>query len=823
MSLNPKYITAPSLQQYFVDRNTGLPLVGGKVYFYRDTNRTEYKSVFEIQGNSANYSYSPLPNPITLSAVGTVQDNLGFDILPYYFPYDENDDLDLYYIRVYSSTGEFQFDRQAWPNPNVGGGDIGSDGLINYIPNGQFLAHTALPDNALVGGTNILAQGGFTFELPSTLPGPIQSVNTAEFLIEGFTDIPAQSPRYVLQIQCSTFNNLDSIKKLRIKFKDVNKFSTKPGLYTFAFAANSTGANIPANISIYKYFGTDGSPPSDTVQENFTITPAESSALYQFTINFGLNNGENIDLIANNDFVAVDINLPVGVAFTVQFADFVLAPGEVEVLNFPIQTDAAMLALGVMGWVETPNVDGMSLYLPPILTKEGMIWDFSQIGDIGMSVFPIDDPKSVITIDNKMPCDGATYISSEFSLNGIPYQRLSDKLFISGTGINDAPIYGTGPDFVIGLIPFSGVNNDTFRITWNTAGTGSPQAADGPTGFSTGFTFSPMYIYQSSTTGTAPIAIIASNTGTEQNLLVFTQDRTNAINFTNFADGTPATGFTFTYESDVSPPDSLSTFQGGCILLTCVSGSALLNGTGTGRNFTFQITSGSLYTVWFNVDGLNTAPGGANLIQINITSLYTAGDVASVVREALMGLQSTNILISALPILAPTSNISPYFTFSSNPGALRNFYIWFQIDGVGIDPAPVGLTGLKVLLSSTFSLVNARDAIRAVINRYQFQAPDFSGMFFRNADPNSVWDLDAVNRWSYTSNIGGPMQGTYEFSQFLSHYHTPITGPFVEQAGSGTGLGPGGSVTIATNSATRTTGGSETRPVNAYIYSFIRY
>jgi len=119
MALDPQYMISPNLQEYFVDKNTGLPLSGGQVYYYSDINRSTLKNVYTISGVAPNYSYIQLPNPLTLSAVGTPQ-YLGADIRVYYYPFDDEGDAENYYIEVYAA-GEMppatpQFTREAWPN-----------------------------------------------------------------------------------------------------------------------------------------------------------------------------------------------------------------------------------------------------------------------------------------------------------------------------------------------------------------------------------------------------------------------------------------------------------------------------------------------------------------------------------------------------------------------------------------------------------------------------------------------------------------------------------------------------------------------------------
>jgi len=215
MSLNPLYVTSTPLQWVFLDKNTGEPLADGSVYFYSDVNRTTYKSVYELQGNQANYSYKALPNPLRLSGIGTPMDVAGNDVIPYFYPWNELDPSkqELYFIKVFSASGEFQYSRQAWPNPNEEGGITpgNNSSLINYIPNGQFLAHTDLPNDELLGGSNVIAQGGFTIELSN----PVYSTSTLVFNTLQASTITGD-PRFSATIT-TTSDVRDGFKSIRIK------------------------------------------------------------------------------------------------------------------------------------------------------------------------------------------------------------------------------------------------------------------------------------------------------------------------------------------------------------------------------------------------------------------------------------------------------------------------------------------------------------------------------------------------------------------------------------------------------------------------------
>lgn len=138
MALEDGYITAVSLESYFVDKDTGVPLANGTVGFYRDSDRNTGKLVYQYNTNAIP-NYQPLPNPITLSNTGNFVDEAGNNIAVYYYPYDAEGNLDLYYIRVYSALGQEQFTREAWPNlPPGTNPNLTQPALSNQITNPQF-------------------------------------------------------------------------------------------------------------------------------------------------------------------------------------------------------------------------------------------------------------------------------------------------------------------------------------------------------------------------------------------------------------------------------------------------------------------------------------------------------------------------------------------------------------------------------------------------------------------------------------------------------------------------------------------------------------
>jgi hypothetical protein len=822
MALNTNYVVAPDMQEYFVDKDTGLPLSGGKVFFFSDVNRTTPKTVYSIAGNQANYTFAPLPNPMILSGVGTAQDNNGNDIPVYYYPFDADGNQELYYIVVQNSLGVPQFVRQAWPPASMagggggGGGDIGTDESINYIPNGQLLAHNDFYSDGLPSGTSDIAYGGFTIEIPFGT----SSTNTLDFIPEQFNLNTPQSPRFIARFECVIQDPLDAFKILRIKFNDVNKFSTKtPFPYTFQFWAQSN-VTVPINIAVYKFFGTNGSAPISDVQKVGTITTATNNFL-NFTLDFGTNAGFNIDTVNNDDFVAIDIQLPVNFSFIANFSDFVLTPGQVTLTGFPVETNADMLTRGVAGWMDVPDPNGFDLFLPAILTKTGLTFDQSTVGTGGYEMFPVNDPKSTspISMNNKMPCDGAVYQAYDYvgttagqvkyvrAPNGIPYARLFEYLqYIASPTYNAfaLPVTGTGPDFISMVGPIV-LASDSFRLTYNVSGAGSVTATDG--GAATGWTFAPGLTIGGSTTGATSIGYFSSTTAPNTVLCQLSSG------LPLIGENAGTSGFTFT---ELATETSIKAFQQNAFLINPTNGASLVTGA-AGKYFLFSNTATNYY-MWFNTgtesDPLVPGRVGIQVLMTNPT-VYLAQDVANIIRDAINTFNFTQITVTGVP---PAGS---YFNFTSNPSANRNFYVWFTVDGVGADPLVAGRTPLRCDLLSSMTPAAIKVVLFGVINSFQYAAPLDNGTFYRNADPTSIWDLDASQRFSYTPGISGNNPATYEFQQFLSHYHTDIGFDTLNTGASG----PKAVAAVGTQSVlfSDASGGSETRPVNVTRYPFIRY
>ena len=206
--LNSMYITATDLNQYLVDKASGQPLAGGIISFYEDSSRTTPKPVYELTGSPPNYTYTALPNSLTLSSVGTIVDAGGNQVALYYYPYDANGDIQLYYIVVTDANGNPQFTREAWPNitaeddPSINQNNV----IINQLSNPQFAQVLFNPANPWT--ISFAGAGTYTYAIAADwsliiVAGGAGTVTVTRTSIAGISGYPSNPP-YTLSVTAGT-------------------------------------------------------------------------------------------------------------------------------------------------------------------------------------------------------------------------------------------------------------------------------------------------------------------------------------------------------------------------------------------------------------------------------------------------------------------------------------------------------------------------------------------------------------------------------------------------------------------------------------------
>ncbi len=535
---------------------------------------------------------------------------------------------------------------------------------------------------------------------------------------------------------------------------------------------------------LIKNYGTGGSAQTEEVVGTLSF-----DTFYQInnvTFPFGSNTDKTIGTL-NDDYVEIAIRFPLNTTFDITVTDAVLTHGNVTITAFPDQTNADMLARSIAGWMPTPAENGADLYLPVVLTKEGMKYDDSAIGDI-VAKNNIDYfDGSISTKSNELLAYGDTYKTSDYSPLGIPYSRYQSKLY--NTTLK-APIYGSGPAFVDTYVNTT-VSN-ALRITTNT-----PGSASGASDVSTTIVFSNIH------------------TGANYGVLAYVYQATSILVVDDGYGAAPANANAHTSGFTITTVTNNALVRQSFTITGITSASALATG-GTAKYFTFTNSASGSYYVWFQVTSeTDPAPGGTG-IKVNLTSTDDATEVTRIIRETVSGYQITKGVVPAGSAIPAGS----YFTFSS---PTVNYVAWFKVSGSGNNPNVPGRIAIQINIESTDTNAQVTDKIRITLNSEYFATPNLRGLFLRGIDTSNI--NDPGKRYGILSTSFGPELGTFELDEFSSHTHTGAAQNVrlfpVGSSGSGDFWQNFGGSTLPVSISS--TGSSETRPVNAGVIWAVKY
>jgi len=350
-----QFFIEPSLQELFRDRLTGLPLDSGYIVFYRDKARTEPKPVYKLSGTPNDPVYEVLPNPLPLTGIGSTSDGLGNDIKIYYNPFDEDGDVDLYYIEVYSNDGVLQFTREGWPQQIDTSSDANLTFIENYYQDSQFLYHFDLPDNGVIPAgqtTTNLSYGGWVF----LLPDGFTSVNTVTFnRFPDYVENPTVSPRYYANFSVVNPNPAETFKDFVWVNNNVNFLADKTVTLQLEGISNN---GFPTNVEIFyqKVYGDGGSPTDTIFVDTFTIDPtdwAKYTTSFTISSNLAKTIGPNDD-----DEIRFIVRLPSDLVIDLSFVNFMLVEGQFSVLDHPDVSEYQSKLNALASSIQAPAFDG---------------------------------------------------------------------------------------------------------------------------------------------------------------------------------------------------------------------------------------------------------------------------------------------------------------------------------------------------------------------------------------------------------------------------------------------------------------------------------
>lgn len=332
MAINKDLLIAPiSFQEFLID-NDGTPMSNGTITCYRDSARTVLKNWYYQTGNPGAYNYLALPNPLTLSASGTVCDANGVDTLPFFYPYDEsNESLSQpYYIVIKNESESYQITRANFPffNVNSGGGGGGGGSSVNNSEN--YLINNVFWRN--IGSQNLQSQTQITV-CPSQHDGfrypDIQFMknNTNGTDSVSFPAFPASldpflsgdpTPEFYLRHQCANTPTGESYKFYQFPVSyHIKTLSSIEFTFTIQAIANSGGGDS-AKIFIYLYqdLGSGVTPSTPLLVKEFSLSNSWEKYSFQsiFQSDFGVTTSP-----AGDDAFYIQIGLPLNVPCDISF------------------------------------------------------------------------------------------------------------------------------------------------------------------------------------------------------------------------------------------------------------------------------------------------------------------------------------------------------------------------------------------------------------------------------------------------------------------------------------------------------------------------
>lgn len=345
-------IAAPMLQDYLVDKDTGLPLAAGVVTLYTNFTNMFLKPWYTQQGDSLPYTYVELPNPMVLSAVGTIQDTSGNDVIPFFYPYTQGDapEFESYFITVENSNGELQFTRANFPfvakvNPPASLVATNENLLINNC----FWRNAALTTNTPFNpNTTAFFNGKITINAKNLIYGTLapsqhdghimpdilyfkdtmDSVETISFNTFSAPSTQTTFPDNVLlpnditpelyfNLTCATMGT-ETVRYVQIPLQlHIKSLSGFAGGYFTIEAYNAAFSNAVITAAIFQFTGT-GAPIQPVVSTQQIIL---GSGWNKSTINLPIPTAQTLTTgVGGDDALYIQIGYPTQQVFNINIA-----------------------------------------------------------------------------------------------------------------------------------------------------------------------------------------------------------------------------------------------------------------------------------------------------------------------------------------------------------------------------------------------------------------------------------------------------------------------------------------------------------------------
>ncbi len=265
-------IAAPMMQNYFVDKVTGLPLASGVVAMYKDSDRQVFKNWYYQVNQGGTYVFQTLPNPLTLSAVGTIIDVNGNNVIPFYYPFSEEDEQantpETYFVRVFNDLDQLEFTLENFPplpgTPTVS--DIPTH--KNYIVNNRFWQNLGIGVPIILDSETdmvVCPSQHDTFKYPDirfrkNIAGATETLTFQKFNA-GQTFLNAVAPEYYIEHQCTVATADEEYKMYQFPISlHIQTLESQVSTFSFFGANLSPTADAIVKLYIFQDLGTTANP-----------------------------------------------------------------------------------------------------------------------------------------------------------------------------------------------------------------------------------------------------------------------------------------------------------------------------------------------------------------------------------------------------------------------------------------------------------------------------------------------------------------------------------------------------------------------------------
>jgi len=328
MTVNTELLVpTTSFQEILVDSN-GSPMAAGVITCYRDNNRAILKNWYYQSGIPGAYTYVALPNPLTLSAAGTVADGNGVDTIPFFYPYNEDDQTESqpYYITISNSAATNEITRENFPFVSQQSeGTYSSAAQENYVVNNVFWRNQGTVVLSSVTETTLAPSQHNGFRSPDFMffKSNTSAVETVSFPSFPLTNsqilVGDPTPEYYLSHECSNTPSSETFKYYQFPISlHVNTLTSQE--FTFTIQGRNLGAATSAasTISAYIYqdLGSGAISEDPFLISDFALTSSWNK--YTFTGIFPPTAGLVLSSVAN-DALYLQIRMPLNVACEINF------------------------------------------------------------------------------------------------------------------------------------------------------------------------------------------------------------------------------------------------------------------------------------------------------------------------------------------------------------------------------------------------------------------------------------------------------------------------------------------------------------------------